>query len=158
MKTQLVVFIANYLYLFTALLALIYFLALPRQSKKNFALLAVTALPTVYLAAQIAAALFFDPRPFVIGHFVPLIPHAPDNGFPSDHALLTGAIASLVFPFSKKLSLVLWLLALAIGVARVMAGIHHPADILGGMIIAATATFAVNLALKRQKILAYPRS
>ena len=158
MENFLIIFAASYLYLFVVAATLAYFLALPRQIKKSFMLLAIVALPTIYLCAQIAAVFFFDPRPFVVGHFIPLIPHAPDNGFPSDHALLTSAIASVVYPFSKKFSLILWLLAFAIGAARVMAGIHHFMDIFGAMAIAAVVTFVLNLSLKNQKFVAYLRS
>jgi undecaprenyl-diphosphatase len=88
-----------------------------------------------YIISRIAGALYFDPRPFVVGHFIPLIAHAADNGFPSDHVLLTGALAMIVWFYNKKLSIVLWVLALLIGWARVYVGIHHTADIVGSIVI-----------------------
>ena len=55
-------------------------------------------------------------------HFEPLIPHEPDNGFPSDHTLLGGAIASLLLPFEKRLSAGAWILTVVFGLCRVYAG------------------------------------
>jgi undecaprenyl-diphosphatase len=59
-----------------------------------------------------------------------------DNGFPSDHTLLATAIAFAIFHFNKKLGLFLFLLAVLVGVARILAGVHHAADIAGSLIIA----------------------
>ena len=98
--------------------------------------LALVALPAIYLIAKLISHFYYDPRPFVAGHFTPLIPHQADNGFPSDHTLLSAAIASIIYYFNKKLSIGLWVLTLIIGFSRVYAGIHHPVDILGSVIIA----------------------
>ena len=139
----LIIFCANYLYLFAIALAAVYTLLQPREAQKQILLLAVIALPLTYIVAKIGGALYYDPRPFVVGHFTPLIAHAPDNGFPSDHTLLTAAISSVIFVGSRRAGIVLWAITLAIGASRVAAGIHHPADIIGSILIAAAVTWAV---------------
>lgn len=96
----------------------------------------IMALPIMYVALKLLAMLYFDPRPFVVDHFTPLIPHDPDNGFPSDHTLLSAATASVVYPYSKKISMVLWVLTVLVGASRVYTGIHHPVDVLGSICIA----------------------
>jgi undecaprenyl-diphosphatase len=70
-----------------------------------------------------------------VGNFIPLIPHAPDNGFPSDHTLFGTALAVIIFPFHKRLGTVLFILALLVGIARVYLGINHAIDILGSAVI-----------------------
>ncbi len=126
---------AKYLIFFLLLVALGHFLSLSRQKKKRMVIFSLVALPLIYLAAKVAGHFYFDPRPFVVGHFQPLLPHEPDNGFPSDHALLASAVSMIIFFSDKKLGLSLWVLAALVGLSRVLAGVHHPVDILGSMVI-----------------------
>ncbi len=154
MLNLLIIVSAKYLYLAVVVIYAIYFLLLPKNKKKDLVILTIIALPCIYLASKIASLAYFDPRPFVVDHFIPLIPHAADNGFPSDHTLLTSAIASVVWFYNKKVSAVLWLLALVIGASRVLAGIHHPIDIAGAIVISIVTTAVIEIILKRRKLIA----
>ncbi|MDE1988371.1 MAG: phosphatase PAP2 family protein [Patescibacteria group bacterium] len=136
----LIIFGAKYLYLAAIAVALVYFLKQPREIKKRIIIFGLASLPITYLVAKLAGHFYYDPRPFAAGNFTPLIPHADDNGFPSDHTLILAAIASVIYPFSKKASAVLWMLAFAVGFSRVFAGVHHSIDIFGSMIIAAVVS------------------
>jgi undecaprenyl-diphosphatase len=129
------VFIAQYLYIFVLLVAAIFFFTRPKAVMKSMAICGVIIAPLAYVISRISSLLYYDPRPFVIGHFTPLIAHAADNGFPSDHVLLTGAVAMIVWFYNKKLSVMLWVLALLIGWARVYAGVHHWTDIMGSIVM-----------------------
>ncbi len=129
-----VIFIAQYLYLFVLLIGAVFFFIQPRNIQKSMAVCGVIIAPLAYVLSRIGGLLYYDPRPFVVGHFIPLIAHAADNGFPSDHVLLTGAVAMVVWFYSRKLSAILWVLAFAIGGARVYSGVHHVADIAGSVI------------------------
>jgi len=133
---NLIIFSAKYLYLFEVVLAIAYFFLQSRGKQKSIVLLSAIFLPLTYIIAQVIAALYFDPRPFVAGNFTPLIPHAPDNGFPSDHMLLISAIASILFLYNKKISTLSWIIAIIVGISRVYAGIHHLTDIVGSAVIA----------------------
>ena len=90
--------------------------------------------------AKIGGAFYNEPRPFVARHFTPLIPHEPDNGFPSDHTLLafTG-----VFLLLAQLAIPEFILAalcgLAIAASRVRSGLHSPLDIGASIVFAAIA-------------------
>lgn len=125
------VFFASYLYLVQVALALIYFLLQQRPRQLEMIAFGVVYFPLVFLLAEGVGLFYFDPRPFVVEHFTPLIPHVPDNGFPSDHALLTSAVATAALFFDWPMGLILWLLALLVGAARVYVGLHHPIDVLG---------------------------
>jgi len=139
-----IVFTAKYPVYISAVVALAYFFRQSRARQKEILIFAAILLPVSYVVAKLAGLLFFDARPFVAGHFAPLIPHAPDNGFPSDHTLLGAAIAFVIFRFNKKLGWSLLLLALLTGLARIAAGVHHIVDILGSIIIAALAYILLN--------------
>lgn len=130
------IFGAKYLFIIILGIAFIYFIGQPRAKQKEMAAFGIMALPIMYIVLKIVALLYFDPRPFVVDHFIPLIPHEPDNGFPSDHTLLSAATAAIIYPYAKRLSLALWLLTLLVGASRVYTGVHHPVDVLGSILIA----------------------
>ncbi len=143
------IFGAKYLFLLAPAVASIWLLRLPKDQKRKVAAFGLIALPAIYVAAKIGSALYFDPRPFVVGGFSPLIPHKADNGFPSDHTLITAAIASVVYYFNKNVSTAIWWLAVMVGISRVYAGVHHPVDILGSLAIAAIVSWAVWLVFEK---------
>ena len=97
------------------------------------ALAAVVAL----LFVQPIASAAHEARPFVVLHFTPLIAHARDAGFPSDHATGAGAIAAGLTFLSWRLGLVTWLVALVIAFSRVYVGVHFPQDVLAGLALGA---------------------
>ncbi len=138
---SIIIFGAKYLYILVLIIALADFLRQSKNKRIETIFLAVIALPLTYILGKILGHFYYDPRPFVQNNFTPLIPHSPDNGFPSDHALLVGSIAAVWMFLNKRLSLVLWLIALLVGLSRVAAGIHHPLDIIGGFIIAVICAF-----------------
>ena len=138
---SLIIFGAKYLYLVIALTALVYIWRQPKELRWKIALCTVIALPLTYVVAKISSLFYYDTRPFVVGNFTPLLPHANDNGFPSDHTLLSSAIAVSLFFFNRKLGIFLFVIAFLVGVARVFAGIHHFVDIVGSMVIAIVTTY-----------------
>ncbi len=144
MLETLIIFGAKYLYIVVVAIAIIYILHEPREKQKRILLLAIISLPIAYIIAKIGSWLYFDPRPFVVGNFTPLIPHVADNGFPSDHTLLTSGLASVIYVSNKKIGVLLWILALIVGISRVSAGIHHPVDILGSIIISVLIVFVAH--------------
>ena len=125
------------------LIALVYFFKQSREKKIEMAVFATITLPLIYLTAKIASLFYYNPRPFVVGNFVPLIAHAPDNGFPSDHMLLSAAIAVVVYYYNKKVGVLLFVLAVLVGASRVLAGVHHVLDIAGSLVIASVVAFLV---------------
>ncbi len=133
----LIIFSAKYLYLFSVTLFITYWFITHR--KKDFLFFALFVLSISFLTSILASHLYYNPRPFVVSNVTALIAHAPNNGFPSDHALLTGTLASIVSVFSVPFGAVLWVLAILVGVARVMAHVHHTLDIMGSYAIAITS-------------------
>ena len=134
---------AKYLFIVIALWGGLFFVKQKRTERKEILWFAFLNLPTTLAVGKLMGHLYYDPRPFVARHFSPLIPHAPDNGFPSDHALLSFAISAVILPFNRKLGIALALLGLLVGVARTWLGLHSPIDIFGSFIISASVASLV---------------
>jgi undecaprenyl-diphosphatase len=132
----LIIFGAKYLVFVIILIAAMFAYRLPAENRKELLIFALFALPLAYMSAKIASVLYFNPRPFVVGNFTPLIAHAADNGFPSDHTLLSAAVATVVYFFHKKLGIGLLTLSVLVGLSRVSAGVHHLLDIFSSVVIA----------------------
>jgi len=66
---------------FSVLLTVYCFWKLPMDDKKRFAVQAIAGAVITIIVAKIASKLFYDPRPFVVGHFTPYFGHSTDNGF-----------------------------------------------------------------------------
>ncbi len=131
-----IVLIAQDMLFVVGLIALIFWIRLDTQNKIKFLIFGIITGLIALLLAKIGGALFYNARPFVSDNLVALMPHAADNGFPSDHTLMSAAIAATVYYFSKKLGLVILGLAIIIGVSRVLAHVHHPIDIIGSLVFA----------------------
>jgi len=129
------IFGAKYLYLGIIIIAFIWFLSQNNSRKREILLLSCICLPLIFIASEIAGRLYYNPQPFVVGNFEPLIPHQADNGFPSQHTLLVSAVSAIVFLFNRRLSLLLWFLTLFVGFSRVYAGVHHIIDVIASIFI-----------------------
>jgi undecaprenyl-diphosphatase len=140
---------AKYLISLPILIAVGYTLSLPRDIQKRIVIFGTIAFPLMLLVAFGLGHVYDDPRPFVVGHFIPLIPHDPDNGFPSDHVLLVSAIAAVITVFHRRLGVLLWVIAFIIALSRVYVGVHHPIDVVGSMIIAIAVMFVTVLVIRR---------
>ncbi len=129
------IFGAKYLYLIIIVISFIWFLIQPKPRQREILIITCICLPLVIILFEIVSNLYYDPRPFVLGHFKPLIPHKADNGFPSHHMLLVSFVSALIFLFDRRASFILWVLALFVGFSRVYAGVHHIIDIAGSLLI-----------------------
>lgn len=127
-----IVICAKYLLLLVVLGAGAAWLKTANRQKLRFLATIVLAGVIAYVLAKCASKLYYDPRPFVAEHIRPLIPHAADNGFPSDHALLTATLTATTYFFSKKIATLMAILTAAVGIARIAAHVHSPLDIAGG--------------------------
>lgn len=146
---MLMILCAKYLYLVVALLAIIFLLMQKKHVQLQMLILAVVSLPLTYLVAKIAGHFYFDPRPFVVMHVKPLIDHAATNGFPSDHTLISAAIAAVLYMYSKKWGIIAAVLALLVGVSRIYVRVHSPIDIIGAFVIAALVAIPTDYLLKK---------
>ena len=119
--------------------------------KKRFLVFLTTTLALVVssgLLVRLIQILYVRPRPFISLDTSYLF-EVGGSSFPSAHAAFLFTLVFIIFVFSKKLGW--WLLALVSlnGIARVIAGVHWPLDILGGVLVALIGTGLTLLLLKR---------
>jgi undecaprenyl-diphosphatase len=86
-------------------------------------------------------------------HVLLLVPRSTDFSFPSDHAVMAGAVAAGVLLTHRRLGLLATALALLMAFARVYVGAHYPFDVIAGLVVGAVVTTAgwtvVHLPLRR---------
>lgn len=151
MPSALTIFVAqNFIYIdlvVAAIVALWLLYAMPREDAVWWGVACAFILVLGEVGAKIGASLYRDPRPFTVDHVKPLISHAADNGFPSDHALLAALIVAGIGLLSIRWAVPFVVFAVLIDWARVGAGIHHLSDVIGSSVIVAVVTLiAVSLA------------
>jgi undecaprenyl-diphosphatase len=71
--------------------------------------------------------------------------------FPSGHTTFVFALATIAWYYHEKVAYFLYVSGLVIGIARVIAGVHYPSDILGGIIVGTVVAYI--LMLIAQKLL-----
>jgi undecaprenyl-diphosphatase len=130
-----------------AVLAVVVWLTASRSEKVALAVEMVVGLVAVAVLVKVAGALHTDPRPFVVDPSVhPWFSHPADNGFPSDHTAIGSVTAFVVLRHRRAAGLGLLVLAVLVGVARVIAHVHHVEDIVAGVVIGLLAALAGVLA------------
>src|SRR4051812_24446469 len=84
-------------------------------------------------------------RPFVADpHGVHLFAaHAPDPGFPSDHATAAFAIAVAVLLRKRGWGIFALVAATVLSVGRVALGVHYPSDVIAGAALGSAAAVAL---------------
>jgi undecaprenyl-diphosphatase len=141
MLEYLIIFGAEYLVFVMLSVAFIYWATQKSQKKVALGIFGFIVALSAFIISRLASLLYNNPRPFAVQEFAPIVKHAADNGFPSDHTLLAGTIAVTVYSFNKGLGVSLFLLAIVVGLARVFGGVHHLVDILGSLVIVVGVAF-----------------
>lgn len=110
---------------------------------------------TIILSRGIIVSLFHQfierPRPFVAFGFDPLVAVSEAErlaSFPSGHAALLFAIAFVLLFSNRRAGWWFFGLSLLNGIARVIAGVHYPSDIVGGIIVALISAFAIHVLVR----------
>ena len=138
---QAVVFVAILFPYLVVLLALSYLLFY-RKSFREFVFVFFTAgLAAVF--SKLLKILIQAPRPVFDLPDIQTLFLKTSYAFPSDHATFFMALAFAIFFLHKKTGYVFMFFALLIGLARIVAGVHFPLDILGGFALGIAVAFLV---------------
>ncbi|MBI5400733.1 MAG: phosphatase PAP2 family protein, partial [Candidatus Yonathbacteria bacterium] len=113
-----------------------------RQKGVRDVVVVITAALVAWGLAHLIKYLYPHARPTMLPETHALLSDN-DSSFPSGHATFFSALATALYFYHKRLGLFYALGALLIGVARVVAGIHWPLDILAGYILGGAIGFVV---------------
>ncbi len=95
---------------------------------------------TAYLIAKLLGSVYqpSGERPFEILGVAPGASYLNNPGFPSDHVLFLSAITLAVWfeTKSRKIAILMALLTVSVGIGRVLALVHTPLDVIGGVVVA----------------------
>lgn len=136
---QLIVFFAEFaiLLFFVALIALFIFHA-TQGNKENAQILAMS-IASVLVSWGVSRMLklwIHTSRPFEDISIAPLINvDGLISAFPSGHTTMIATAAVILWRFNRLYAIVGLALAFTVGIARVIAGVHWPIDIAGGVVL-----------------------
>jgi len=119
---------------------------------------------TAYVAAKLLASIYqpSGERPFEIMGVEPGASYLNNPGFPSDHALFTAFLTLAVWFETRKkgIAIALGLMTLLVCIGRVLALVHTPLDVIGGILVACVGVVwylqasdknVINLSRKKHK-------
>ena len=117
---------------------------------------------TAYMLAKFIATVYQPTtlRPFELLGVEPGASYLNNPGFPSDHALFVTAIACAVWfeTRMKKVSIFLASLVIAVCLGRVLALVHTPLDVIGGVIIALVGALWYSNVPRKQEVHGHGKS
>jgi len=134
-----IVFLAEYLpYVLIVLFPiLLYRSNLIDTFQKKFLIACAVYIPGLiarFGVTELIRVFYERPRPFVLYDLKPLF-HETSFSFPSGHASFFFAFAFAIYLYDKKFGMWFFVATIIMTAARVVAGVHYPSDILGGMVV-----------------------
>jgi undecaprenyl-diphosphatase len=112
--------------------------------QKEQVLYALYATFFAWTVAYFIKEMFPTLRPFLInGGNIGTVTVPFDGAFPSQHTAIAFALGSTIYIHNKKIGWIYFLGAISIGIARVIANVHYPLDIIGGALIGALSAIFV---------------
>ena len=140
-----VVFLAEYFqyFLLFAFFLLVYFSQYAKQEKLRIAGVVTVSVVVARLGiTEIIRFFYHRPRPFLT-HDVHQLVIENAWSFPSGHAAFFFAMAMALYFYNKKWGIGFFFAAIVMNISRIIAGVHYPSDIIGGMIIGVLVAYAI---------------
>jgi undecaprenyl-diphosphatase len=135
------VFLAEHMVYFLAFSLLFYWFSQNNQNRL-MVLSAGSSFALAEILGKLAGMLHTNLQPFaVLPDVNQLVERSIDNSFPSDHTILFFSICISFWLFKKGVSFLWLLLAFLLGLSRIWVGVHYPADVLTGALIAVASSF-----------------
>ncbi len=83
-----------------------------------------------------------ETRPCRALHDIVVLHCSSDAGFPSDHAVMAGAVTAGLWLVNRQLGVLSAIAATAMAAARVYVGAHYPHDVIAGLLLGAAISLA----------------
>jgi len=116
--------------------------------KKKEILMVFVSCFSGYLLALALKLFFHASRPFLSLPDIEPLFIKTTYSFPSEHATFFMALAISIYFLHKKAGYWFIFFALTIGIARIVAGVHFPLDILGGFALGGMVSYLATYFLK----------
>lgn len=147
-----VFFIADYFeyFVIAAFLLLLFSKWFYPEKLKLFWTATVSVILSRLIITEIIRFLYCRPRPFTT-YAVNRLVEENQCSFPSGHATFFFALAMAIYFYSKKWGWAFFTAAVLITLARIIAGVHYPIDILGGAVIGVLSAYAAFYFIKKRK-------
>ena len=109
--------------------------------KKEVVVHAIFACLIAYAISELIKTFFPSLRPFQTNGLFPLTLTVPsDSAFPSSHSAVAFALAVTIIKHDKKVGILYIIMAGLVGVARIMAHVHYPLDVMAGAVLGTTVS------------------
>jgi len=105
---------------------------------------------SAWVVATIIKMIVKAPRPYLIFPDISPLLSKTDFSFPSGHATFFMALGVAIYLSHKKAGVIFIILALLIGLARIITGVHFPVDIFVGFILGIIVAIIFNLIFKKR--------
>ncbi len=138
------VFFADYFgyFVMAFFLAILFLAPFYRDKLKVFLTVAISVVLSRFVITEIIRFLYCRPRPFMVYTANQLVGEA-NCSFPSGHAAFFFAMAIAIYFYNKKWGTWFFSAAALITLARVVAGVHYPSDILAGAVVGILSAYMV---------------
>ncbi len=138
--TPVIIFLATYL-IFAIYGLFVYFVIYKSENKFKDTITVLFGSLFSFVLARFAGLFYGHLQPFVEKGITPIINHASNNAFPSDHVGIASVFATFLFLKNRKLGLIAYVLVLFISWGRVLAEVHYPIDVIAGVLIGAISSY-----------------
>ncbi len=148
-----VIFFADHFEYFAvaAFLVFVVFSAYSRREKLRISLVAaISVIISRGIITEIIRYFYHRPRPFSVYPIIQLVTDT-HYSFPSGHAAFFFALAIAIYFYNKKWGIGFFAAAILMTLARVIAGVHYPSDILGGAVIGILSAWIVFNVFQKHK-------
>lgn len=127
-------------------LGLIILWVIDGRFKKELVLHAIVASIFAWLASIMLKDIFHSQRPYLVDgakYLVFWIPKFEMGAFPSTHAAASFALSLTIWFHDRKIGFFYLFSSTLIGIARVLANVHYPIDIIGGAVVGIIAAILI---------------
>ncbi|GHI01312.1 undecaprenyl-diphosphatase [Neobacillus kokaensis] len=129
------VFMAEYM-LYVLILGMLVYWFTRTDRNRMMMIQGVFAVVLAEIFGKIAGKLYSHYQPFAeLPNVNKLVEHEIDNAFPSDHSIIFFTICITIWLVRKREGWIWLAAAFAVGISRIMVGVHYPGDVFTGALL-----------------------
>jgi undecaprenyl-diphosphatase len=114
-----------------------------RARNQRTVLSAIASMFLGNIVVKLMNLLYYRFRPFAFDDVTVLFYYPSDSSFPSNATFVGFSIAAALWLYNRTIGSLACMLALLLGVSRVIGGVHFPSDVVGGALIGIGVAYIV---------------